>query len=61
MFVDSNVVVHIFVSGVVALSVLVRKIMDLFFIPYRIIVLDCDRPQLFLLRTKKNPLSREQA
>ena len=31
MFVDSNVVVHIFVCEIVALSVLVREIMDLFF------------------------------
>ena len=37
MFVDSNVVVHIFVCEVVALSILVREVSDLFFIPYRII------------------------
>ena len=31
MFVDSNVVVHIFVNKVVALSILVREIIDFFF------------------------------
>ena len=35
MFVDSNVVVHIFVSKVVALSILVREVLELFFVPRR--------------------------
>ena len=35
MFVDSYVVVHIFVLRVVALSILVREVLDLFFIPRR--------------------------
>ena len=33
MFVDSNVVVHIFVSKVVALSILVREVLELFIVP----------------------------
>ena len=33
MFVDSYVVVHIFVCRVVALSILVREVLDIFFVP----------------------------
>ena len=33
MFIDSNVVVHIFVCKVVALYVLIRDVLDLLFVP----------------------------
>ena len=33
MFVDSNVVVHIFVCEAVALSVLIREVLELIFVP----------------------------
>ena len=35
MFVDSYVVVHIFVLRIVALTILVREVLELFFVPRR--------------------------